>query len=552
MSDEERDARWIHRVEDHYYGEDLDHHHDEGVVHDHDHDHVGADGLDAHDAMWQQDRVGLVSVGIDIGSSGTQVIFSRLALRRLAEELSSRYVVVARETLHQSPIALTPYQSAERIDEAALGAIIDEAYAAARLYPDDVDTGVVILTGEALRRDNAEAIAGVLAETGGEFVCATAGHHMEAKLAAYGSGAVAASRDGARRILNVDIGGGTTKLALVDSGRILATAALHVGGRLQVVDEAQRVLRLDPAGARLAAEAGYAWQLGARAERSDMSRVAESMARIVLESVVGQPSRDSVERFYLTEPLPDLGALDGVMFSGGVGEYVYRRERRDFGDMGLLLGAALRHRLDTGAVPWPLLPPGECIRATALGASEYTVQLSGNTLYISDPRELLPRRNLQVLQPLCDFGDPIDPERVASEIRAHFAAFDLVEGEREVALALRWRGAPSYARVSALAVGIVSGLANTVARRLPVYLILDGDVAQTLGALLRDELSVASEVLAIDGVVLWDFDYIDLGRIRMPSQTVPVTIKSLVFNERPQVTTRLHRHPHRHAYRSRG
>jgi ethanolamine utilization protein EutA len=550
MNDETRGARWAHRIEDHLYGEDLDHHHGEDA--DHDHDHVGADGLDAHDAMWQQDHVALVSVGIDIGSSGTQVIFSRIALRRLAEELSSRYVVVARDTLYQSPIALTPYQSAERIDEAALGAIIDEAYAAARLHPDDVDTGVVILTGEALRRDNAEAIAGVLAETGGEFVCATAGHHMEAKLAAYGSGAVGASRDGARRILNVDIGGGTTKLALVENGRILATAALHVGGRLQVVDDAQRIVRLDPAGERLAAEAGYAWQLGARAERSDMARVAETMARIVLESVVGQPSRDCVERFYLTEPLPDLGTLDGVMFSGGVGEYVYRREQRDFGDLGLLLGAALRHRLDTGAVPWPLLPPGECIRATALGASEYTVQLSGNTLYISDPRELLPRRNLQVLQPPCDFGDTIDPERVGREVRAHFATFDLAEGEREVALALRWRGAPSYSRVSALAAGIVHGLANTVARGLPIYLILDGDVAQTLGGLLRDELGVASEVLAIDGVVLWDFDYIDLGRIRMPSQTVPVTIKSLVFNEAPQAAARPHRHPHRHAYRSRG
>ncbi|WP_407280903.1 ethanolamine ammonia-lyase reactivating factor EutA [Aromatoleum evansii] len=553
MSDEERDARWIHRIEDHRYGEDLDHHHDEGGDHDHDHDHLGADGLDAHDAMWQQDHVALVSVGIDIGSSGTQVIFSRIALRRLAEELSSRYVVVARDALYQSPITLTPYQSAERIDEAALGAIIDEAYAAARLHPDDVDTGVVILTGEALRRDNAEAIAGVLAETGGEFVCATAGHHMEAKLAAYGSGAVGASRDGARRILNVDIGGGTTKLALVENGRILATAALHVGGRLQVVDDDdQRIVRLDPGGERLAAEAGYAWRVGVRAERSDMSRVAETMARIVLESVVGRPSRDCVERFYLTEPLPDLGVLDGVMFSGGVGEYVYQREQCDFGDLALLLGAALRHRLDTGAMPWPLLPPGECIRATALGASEYTVQLSGNTVYISDPRELLPRRNLQVLQPACDFGDAIDPERVAREIRAHFAAFDLAEGEREVALALRWRGAPSYSRVAALAAGIVRGLANTVARGLPIYLILDGDVAQTLGGLLRDELGVASEVLVIDGVVLWDFDYIDLGRIRMPSQTVPVTIKSLVFNEAPPAAaTQRHRHPHRHAYRPR-
>jgi ethanolamine utilization protein EutA len=212
------------------------------------------------------------------------------------------------------------------------------------------------------------------------------------------------------------------------------------------------------------------------------------------------------------------------MFSGGVGEYVYGREDRDFGDMGRRLGRAIRRRLDAGALPWPLLPAGECIRATALGASEYSVQLSGNTSYISKPGELLPRRNLQVLQPSYDCGEVIDPHGLAKAIRAHFTAFDLVEGEGEVALALRWQGAPAYERVLAFAEGIRIGLAVTIERRKPLYIMLDGDVAQTLGAILREELLVESEILAIDGVVLRDFDYIDLGRIRMPSYTVPVTI----------------------------
>src|SRR5258708_18524898 len=129
-----------------------------------------------------------MTVGIDIGSSGTQVIFSRVNLRRLGEDLSSRYLVVSREALFQSSVALTPYRSEEHIDEAKLGAIIDDAYNAAGIDPAAIDTGAVILTGEALRRENARAIAGIVAEKGGDFVCATAGHHHESQLAHLGSG----------------------------------------------------------------------------------------------------------------------------------------------------------------------------------------------------------------------------------------------------------------------------------------------------------------------------------------------------------------------------
>src|SRR5882757_1101506 len=175
-----------HGLADHQYGDALAHRHD--AQSDHDHDDFEDSPLEEN-PIWIQDHVTLTSVGIDIGSSGTQVIFSRIHLRRLGEDLSSRYFVVSRETLFQSGVALTPYRSEELIDEAKLGAIIDDAYDAAGLDPDAIDTGAVILTGEALRRENAKAIAGIIAEKGGEFVCAAAGHHMEAMLAAYGSGA---------------------------------------------------------------------------------------------------------------------------------------------------------------------------------------------------------------------------------------------------------------------------------------------------------------------------------------------------------------------------
>src|SRR5882757_291352 len=491
MADDDKTQPGGHNLTDHLYGENIVHVHDEYSDHDHDHFEFDDDGPLEENPIWLQDHVTLVTVGIDIGSAGTQVIFSRINLRRYGEDLTS----------------------------------------------------------EALRRENAQGIAKILSEQGGEFVCATAGHHMESMLAAYGSGASRVSNAENKRILNIDIGGGTTKLALVEKGHVVATAAFHVGGRLQVVDEKGEIVRLDPAGKHHARQAGFEWNKGDVIDVALLDKVADTMAGELVAALTERPMSSPIAHLYLTDPILDFGQVDGIMFSGGVGEYVYGRETRDFGDMGRRLGAAIRRRLDAGALPWPMLPAGECIRATALGASEYSVQLSGNTSYISKPGELLPRRNLQVLQPAFVCEDVIAPDALAQAIRAHFTNFDLVEGEGEVALALRWLGVPSYERLAAFAEGIRRGLARTIELKKPLYIMLDGDIAQTLGAILREELHVESEVLAIDGVVLRDFDYIDLGRIRMPSYTVPVTIKSLLFSEDPRrgrPHQRIHHHEHGH------
>ena len=551
-----------HSLVDHLMGEGGLHSHAEGEYdHDHDHDDFGDHDLE-NDALWQQDHLTLVSVGIDIGSSGTQVIFSRVYMRRMAEALTSRYFVVKRETLHQSPVVLTPYQSETRIDERAVGDIVDQAYTAAGIHPDQIDTGAVILTGEALRRENAKGIADVLAEMGGEFVCATAGHHMESLLAAYGSGAAKASHDLGQPVLNVDIGGGTTKLALVENGRVVHTAAIHLGGRLivvgtdhnskpDVVCPPQVITRLDPAGKQIAKNAGFDWNLGDAVTSQELDRVSDWMADALVAALTQDAPRAEVADLWLTDPLEPVEGIAGAMFSGGVAEYVYDRESRDFGDLGLRLGRALARRIQAKRLPWPLLPAGECIRATAIGASEYSVQLSGNTVYVSNPAELLPRKNLQVLQPDIALDGDVDAARVAQAIRRHFQAFDLKEGEAEVALALRWAGPPAYARIAALAQGIVEALPMTLMESKPLFLVLDGDIAHSLGALLKEEWGVSSDVLVIDGVSLWDFDYVDLGRVRMPSYTVPVTIKSLVFSEDPRgprARAQSHGHDHGHAH----
>ena len=526
MSDfkEPSPSRSEHSIADHRFGAADSHAHGEGDF-DHDHDE---DFLDLDSRALES--VPLLSMGIDVGSSGTQVVFTRLQMRGPGEHIALRRQMKWRETIYMSPISLTPFRDATSIDEDRLWSIIVRAFQAAGLTPDDIETGAIILTGAAARRENASSISARVAEEVGELVCAVAGDHMEAMLAAYGSGAVEASLAGAgQRILAMDIGGATTKFALIDDGHILATAALAVGGRQIVLDHSNRITRLDPDGAAWAALAGFEWSLGDVIEKDDLAVLAEVMVQALVSAVAGRLPSDTIRPFWVTGPLGDLGHLDGIAVSGGVAEYVHLREKRDFGDLGWRLGWALRRQFDAGAMGAPLMPPGECIRATAFGASEHSVQISGQTIFVSSHANLLPRRNLPVLRPDLDCSTTIVPTNVAERITSHRRLFDFDQPGVDFAIALRWRGAPDYQRLRALAEGIAAGLCDRIAGKYPLYVMLEGDAALTLGAILKEDLALECEVLVIDGLFLRDFDFVDIGRIRMPSHTVPVTIKSLVF-----------------------
>jgi ethanolamine utilization protein EutA len=480
--------------------------------------------------LWELDIVNLTSVGIDVGTATSQVLFSKLVLQRMGAELSSRFVVVEREVLYLSPVHLTPYMPGrERIDDQALGRLVDDAYRQAGLTPDDVDTGAIILTGEAIRRDNARAIADLFAAQRGDFVCASAGHHFEALLAAHGSGTIALTEEEPRRLLNIDIGGGTTKLAVVEHGRVIQTAALHVGGRLLATEDDGRIRVLEPGGRTIAQNAGFDWQVGDSPTTAQLDTVAGWMADAVLSAVRDDRLPPEVEALFLTPPLSAPKHYDGIIFSGGVGEYVYGKESHSFGDMGQPLGKALRERTANGTFPWPLLPARECIRATVMGASQYSVQVSGNTIYTTDTEKLLPLRNLQVLRPHCDLAGDIDPVGLARSIQNHFARFDLEEGQHNVALVFEWKGDASFQRIEAFLTGLVDGIPRTITNGRPIVLVFDWDVAGVVGASLKEERHISNDVLSIDGIVLRDFDFVDIGRVLEPSGTVPVTIKSLVF-----------------------
>jgi ethanolamine utilization protein EutA len=498
------------------------------LPHGHDHNDHQFDVEEDH-PLWKLDTITLTSVGIDIGTATSQIIFSRLVLRRLGRELSSRFVVTERKTLYLSPVHFTPYVAGrERIDDQALARLVDAAYREAEIKPEQVDTGAIILTGEAIRRDNARAIADLFAAERGNFVCASAGHNFEALLAAHGSGAVALSAEREWRVLNVDIGGGTTKLAVAECGRVLNTAAFHVGGRLLAVDGSGVITVLEPGGQTLARQVGFEWRVGDRVTPEQIERLADHMAKAVLVLTQQEKLPAEFERLWLTPPLGSAKSYDAVVFSGGVGEYVYGKESKSFGDLGAPLGRALQREISNGALAWPLAPARECIRATVMGAAQHTIQVSGNTIYRSND-DLLPRKNLQALRPAVDLSDNIHPPALAAAIGSHFKAFDLKEGEAEVALVFRWGGSPAALRIAAFCRGLMEGLPSTLKNGRPIYLVFDHDLAGLVGNILKNDFDLKNDILAIDGVTLHDFDFIDLGKVLEPSGTVPVTIKSLVF-----------------------
>lgn len=513
-----------HSLRDHLLGAEADHVHDENADHDHDHDMQGHNLLDINARSLES--IPLVSMGVDIGSSGTQVAFSRLLMRGPGEPLAMRRHAAKRETLYLSPVSLTPFKSPHEIDVSRLRAIIDRAFDAAGVTPDDVETGVVILTGEAMARDNARAIAHMLAADLGELVTAAAGHHMEAMLAAWGSGAARRSQESGATLVNIDIGGGTAKISRLADGRIEACGALAIGGRQLAWSRDDVIVRCDESARIFLRRAGLDWNIGDKVQREGLDRLAGVMADALFAAL---ENPDSEASLWLTAPVAAL-PCEGLIFSGGVAEFIYQRETRDFSDMGRRLGRAIRARLDARRLAPPLLEAGERIRATALGASEFSVQMSGQTSFISPPATLLPRRNLPVLTPPVSlFGMP-DARAIAAAITSHRKLFDLDDMARDFALAFRWRGDHDYARVRALADGIAEGLADRIAAGAPIYIMLEGDAALTLGAILREEKHIANPILVIDGITLRDFDFVDIGRIRLPSGMVPVTIKSLLFD----------------------
>ncbi len=301
---------------------------------EHEHDEMSEADRDAiARAIWEQDTVELRTVGIDIGSSTSHLLFARVVLKRQAQSLSSRFVVIDRQIIWRSPIMLTPFLADGTIDAAALDHFVRHAYHDAGLRSGDIDSGAVILTGEAIKQKNARAIDEIFARESGKFVCATAGHKLESILAAHGSGATALSRRRGACALHVDVGGGTTKLALIDKGEIVSVAAFAVGGRLVAQDAAGAWTRVDNSAQLVARELGIATTPDALADAATRRAIAKRLARLAVDQIAGAPLDDLGRALELTEPLARSIAPEFITFSGGVAEYIFGRETADHGDI---------------------------------------------------------------------------------------------------------------------------------------------------------------------------------------------------------------------------
>jgi ethanolamine utilization protein EutA len=471
--------------------------------------------------MAAEDRIVLTSVGVDIGSSTSHLLFSRLELERQ----DGRYATVKRDVLYQSEILLTPYLGATTIDGAVLGKFVEGQYHAAGLERADVDTGALILTGVALLRDNARAIAELFAGEAGRFVSVSAGDNLEATMAAHGSGAVALSATyGA--VMNIDIGGGTTKVVICRDGHTSELMAINIGARLIATDANGILTRFEPAGRDIAARLGLALELDRVASPSALKRLASYMVDHLLGEVcVGGTSGKS--HLLRTAPLQDRSNIAAITFSGGVSEFVYNRAARTFGDLGPLLAQELRARFsELGA---PALETTGGIRATVIGASQYTIQVSGSTIYLS-PLDAVPVRNIPVVMPRFPWHlDEFAADTVAAAIADALRRFDLCDGASPVALAARWQGSATFSRIAAFCAGAMTAMARHVAAGHPLILVFDSDIGGLLGLHLREEMGVSLPVISIDGVELREFDYIDIGELIPTSGAVPVVIKSLVF-----------------------
>src|SRR6516162_8965334 len=433
-------------------------------------------------SLVDEDEIVVLSVGVDIGSSTSHLVFSRIVLERL----DSRYVVSTRETFYQSDILLTPYAAEEEIDAQALGAFIEREYKAANVDPDEIDTGALILTGVAVRRRNARRIGELFARQAGKMVAVSAGDSLETVMAAHGSGAVARSiRDNAT-VMNVDVGGGTAKIAVCCEGKVTDVTALDVGARLVCLDANGRMTRVEEAGRRFGAELSLDLAVGAPLAPEAQRALAAAMAERLFEAMAGRSPAIGGSGLLRLDPLAASATIDVITFSGGVAEYIYGRETASYGDLGELLAQEILARAAKRGAR--IERSNEGIRATVIGASQYTTQVSGSTIFVS-PLDVLPVRNVPVIAPALalDNDETVDAGAVASTIRSVLRRLDLSDGEAPVAVFVPWRGSATFRRLEGFCRGIIDGLSAVLARGHPLVLAGDGDVGGLLGIHLREE-----------------------------------------------------------------
>ncbi len=453
----------------------------------------------------------LLSVGLDVGTTTTQLVVSRLWVQNRASGFAVPDLQIRdREILYRSEVHFTPLLGQELVDGPGIRAIVQKEYENAGIRPEEVDTGAVIITGETSRKENAAAVLSALAEFAGKFVVATAGPDLESVLAAKGAGADELSQRSGKRVLHMDIGGGTSNLALCEDGKIVKTGCLNVGGRLIRMDERGKVTYLSPVLRQL-----VAYREGDVLTREQAMETARLLAS-ALEMAAGLCSPTGLLEQLTTleaaywKPVSDVR----ISFSGGVADCIEQEQPwLIYGDLGPLLGQAIRKsRLCQG--PYSL--GKQTIRATVIGAGCYSTQLSGSTVYLRGAK--LPLQNLPVAR-LTAAEQALPEEGLAQIIRQRLEAMDTWG-----VLALPGWKNPDYRKITGLAEAVVHAVGSR-----PCYLALEQDMAKALGHALALRLPETAACICIDGVSIPEGSFLDIGAAVGPA--IAITVKTLIFGQ---------------------
>ena len=477
------------------------------------------------------DKTAILSVGIDVGTSTTQVVFSKLQMDNAGGYFSvPRVAIVDKEVVYKSEVYMTPLKTDVLIDTDALRDIVAAEFRKAGYRPEDTDSGAVIITGESARKENSDAVLKSLSDFAGDFVVSAAGPDMESLIAGKGSGAWQYSMDHHCRVANLDIGGGTTNVVLFEDGETLARGCLDIGGRLICMNPQGIITKVSPAAAVMAQAAGMSVSVGDRCDELKLTAVTRQMAAALNAYLgVGTKDIDVILRQIKTPgssdfPVPEK--VQAVFFSGGVADLIYHESADTwaYGDIGVLLGRAIREsRLFTD---FQKMEPGETIRATVVGAGTYTTTISGSTITYSD--DIFPLKNIPVikldeeLQEACFAGET---EPVIRRIQWVLGQND----EEHFILAMPGKRNPGYMEMKRAAASIRQIMDRVQPPGEPILLVIESDIAKAMGQMIRQQPDLKRQVVAIDSIHVEDGEYVDMGKPMMNGMVIPVVVKTLIF-----------------------
>lgn len=462
----------------------------------------------------------LLSVGIDLGTTTTQIVFSRIVLEISNATAVPDVRISDKEILYRSKIYFTPVLgNGKDINMDAIAEILEKEYSMAGINKEDITTGAVIITGETARKENAERVLHDLADFAGDFVVATAGADLESVLAGYGAGAAEYSKQETKGILNFDIGGGTTNAVLFSNGNIEETFALDIGGRLIRIGEDGKINYVSERLYRFMSEIGLDIHLGEKADYGKLSMLADGLAKILTGISAGRLLTQGEKSLFIGHEA-EIAMPHKVMFSGGVAEFTEDchdmsspEKYSQYGDFGPLLGNKIYKAFKAEGID--ILRAKERIRATVIGAGSYSLHISGST--ISAEASALPMKNVPVL-----YINNNDPQMISQALQQKLHIFP----DRMPAISFSGKQSPSYVEVKALAKAIAEGLQERNPDNLIV--LMEADFAKALGMLLKQELPDIN-VICLDCIRARDGDYADIGKPL--GSVVPVVVKTLVFNE---------------------